>query len=289
MNHRTPAIFAAGLLLAVTAVAQDDIRFKSTELGTGLFMLEGVGGFSGGNLGLLTGDDGVVLIDDGLEPLAGKTLAAVQEVSGAPVDFVINTHVHGDHLGGNVALHQHGATIVAHDSIRQRLLDSDAARDALPELTFAEEVTFHLNNHKARVIHVEHAHTDGDAIIHFADANVIHTGDAMFNGLFPFIDLDSGGSVEGYIAAQNRVLEMADAETRIIPGHGPLANRGDLVRARDMLVDARDRIQALLDAGASAEEILSQNPLADYAGWSWDFITTERMTQQLVRGLSMGH
>ncbi|MEQ8206519.1 MAG: MBL fold metallo-hydrolase [Woeseia sp.] len=289
MIHRIPFVLAAGLLLAGTAAAQDDIQFKSTQLGTGLYMLEGVGGFSGGNLGLLIGDDGVVLIDDGLEPLAGKTLAAVQKVSGAPVDFVINTHVHGDHLGGNVALHQHGATIVAHDSIRQRLLDSDAERDALPELTFAEEVTFHLNNHKARVLHVEHAHTDGDAIIHFADANVIHTGDAMFNGLFPFIDLDSGGSVAGYIDAQTLLLGMSDAETRIIPGHGPLANRGDLIRARDMLADARDRIQALLDDGATAEEILSQNPLADYAEWSWDFITTERMTEQLVRGLSEGH
>lgn len=289
MIHRIPAVLAAGMLLAANVAAQDDIQFKSTQLGTGLYMLEGVGGFSGGNLGLLIGDDGVVLIDDGLEPLAGKTLAAVQKVSGAPVDFVINTHVHGDHLGGNAALHQHGATIVAHDSIRQRLLDSDAARDALPELTFAEEVTFHLNNHKARVLHVEHAHTDGDAIIHFAEANVIHTGDAMFNGLFPFIDLDSGGSVDGYITAQNLLLGMSDAETRIIPGHGPLANRGDLIRARDMLADARDRIQALLDDGVTADEILSQNPLADYAEWSWDFITTERMTEQLVRGLSEGH
>ena len=290
MNQRLLPILATltgSLLLASNAGAEDDISFKATELAAGVYMLEGVGGFSGGNLGLLTGDDGVVLIDDGLEPLAGKMLSAVQELTGAPVDFVINTHVHGDHAGGNAAVHQHGATIVAHDSIRQRMLASNADRDALPEITFANEVTFHLNGHEARVIHLQHAHTDGDAIIHFTDVNVIHTGDTMFNGLFPFIDLESGGSVEGFIAAQTRLIGMSDANTRIIPGHGPLANRGDLIRARDMLVDARDRIQELLEQGVSADEILERNPLADYdEDWNWDFITTERMTQQLIEALS---
>ncbi|MBT8085493.1 MAG: MBL fold metallo-hydrolase, partial [Woeseia sp.] len=129
--------------------------------------------------------------------------------------------------------------------------------------------------------------TDGDAIIIFPDANVIHTGDAMFNGLFPFIDLDSGGSVGGFIAAQTRMIELANEETRIIPGHGPLANRADLVRARDMLADAETRVQALLDKGMSGEEILAANPLADYHdNWSWEFITTERMTESLIRALS---
>lgn len=290
MNERLPgilAMLATSLLLATSASAQDEIRFQSNELATGIYMLEGVGGFSGGNLGLLTGEDGVVLIDDGIEPLASKMLAAVQDITGAPVDFIINTHVHDDHAGGNAAVHRQGATVVAHESIRQRMLAADVERDALPELTFANEVTFHLNGHEARVVHVEHAHTDGDAIIHFTDVNVIHTGDVMFNGLFPFIDLDSGGSVDGYIAAQTLLIGMTDANTRIIPGHGPLANRGDLIRARDMLVDARDRIETLLEKGVSADDILEQNPLADYhEDWNWDFITTELMTQQLLRDLS---
>ncbi len=287
MITRLSLLTTTCLLVASAAIAQDDISFKSTELRPGLYMLEGVGGFSGGNLGLLTGDDGVVLIDDALEPLADKVLAAVEDIAGAPAEFVINTHVHGDHVGGNAAMHQHGATIVAHDNIRQRMLDSDAAADTLPEITFSSEVTFHLNGHRAHVIHVQHAHTDGDAIIHFPDANVLHTGDAMFNGLFPYIDLDSGGSVEGFIAAQNLMLEMTDADTRIIPGHGPLANRGDLILARDMLVDARDRVKALLNSGLSGAEIHAENPLASYHDdWNWDFITTERMTEQLIKALS---
>jgi glyoxylase-like metal-dependent hydrolase (beta-lactamase superfamily II) len=278
----------AAMALALTATAEEsDITFKSTALAPGLYMLEGTGGFAGGNLGLLTGADGVVLIDDGLEPLAEKMLAAVQKVSGDPVDFVINTHVHGDHVGGNAKLHQLGATVVAHDSIRQRMIDSDSAKDALPELTFSDEVTFHLNGHRAHVFHVEHAHTDGDAVIHFPDANVIHTGDAMFNGMFPFIDLDSGGSVDGYIAAQTRLIEMANDATRIIPGHGPLASRDDLVAARDMLADAKARVGKLVDDGLSEDEIVAKNPLADYHDdWSWDFITTERMTQTLYRALA---
>lgn len=287
MFTRLALTVSACLSLAGNALAQDEISFKSTELRPGLYMLEGVGGFSGGNLGLLTGDDGVVLIDDGIEPLAAKVIAAIEDTAGAPADFVINTHVHGDHVGGNAALHVHGATIVAHDNIRERMVAANAAADALPEITFSSEVTFHLNGYRAHVIHVQHAHTDGDAIIHFPDANVIHTGDTMFNGLFPFIDLDSGGSLDGFIAAQNRMLTMSNAETRIIPGHGPLANRGDLVLARDMLVDARERIQALIDSGLSADEIRARNPLADYhEDWNWGFITTERMTNQLIRALS---
>lgn len=287
MHIRWFTYLGAALLLSMPAAAQEDISFKSTKVADGIYMLEGVGGFAGGNLGLLAGDEGVVLIDDGLEQYSAKLLSAVGEAAGAPVDFVINTHVHGDHVGGNAALHAHGARVVAHDNIRVRMVASEAARDALPELTFNDEMTFHLNGQQARLMHVPHAHTDGDAVILFPEANVIHTGDAMFNGLFPFIDLDSGGSVAGFIAAQSRLIDMVDEETRIIPGHGPLANRADLIRARDMLVDAEARVQALLDKGMSGEEIVAANPLADYHdNWNWGFITTERMTQTLIRALS---
>lgn len=287
MKTRGLVLVAALAVPAASAWAQDEISYKTTDLGHGIYMLEGEGGFAGGNLGLLKGDDGVVLIDDGLEALSDKVLAAVTQAAGADVDFVLNTHVHGDHTGGNAALHGHGARIVAHDNIRKRMVASDTAGDALPEITFSKELSFHLNGQHARAIHVNNAHTDGDAIIHFPDANVIHTGDALFNGLFPYIDLGSGGSVDGFVDAQDRIIELADADTQIIPGHGPLATRADVVRARDMLADARSRIQALVDRGLSLEEVQAENPLADYHdGWNWSFITTERMTEQLYNGLS---
>jgi glyoxylase-like metal-dependent hydrolase (beta-lactamase superfamily II) len=271
-----------------------EISFKSTELAPGLYMLEGQGGFAGGNLGLLTGEDGTVLIDDGIEPLAPEMLAAVNELAGVPVDFVINTHVHGDHTGGNAALHAEGATIIGHDNIRKRLLDGSATEsgepapaEALPQVTFSDAVTFHLNGHEAFVFHVEHAHTDGDAVIRFREANVIHAGDVFFNGMFPFIDLDSGGSVDGYIRAQEGILSHAGPDTRIIPGHGPLADRDDLQAAHDMLVDARARVKALVDDGKSLDEVLAAGPLSRYdAEWSWQFITTEFMTRTLYRGLT---
>jgi glyoxylase-like metal-dependent hydrolase (beta-lactamase superfamily II) len=163
----------------------------------------------------------------------------------------------------------------------------DVPGDALPILTFSDSVTFHLNGREAFVFHVEHAHTDGDAVIHFPGENIIHAGDAMFNGLFPYIDLDSGGSVEGYIAAQERILALADEQTRIIPGHGPLANRKDLQAAVAMLRDANNRVKKLVAAGQSEDEIVAANPLADYDDdWSWQFISTERMTRTLYRGLT---
>lgn len=275
------------------AVAQEaEISYKSTELAEGLYMLEGEGGFAGGNIGVSTGEDGLVLIDDGLPPLTDKLLAAIGKLTNNPVDFVINTHVHGDHVGGNEALGKKGATIVAHENLRQRLIDkgiptpdgqAPIPRDALPVLTFADSVTFHLNGRDAFVFHVERAHTDGDAVIHFRDDNVIHTGDVLFNGLFPFIDLDSGGSVEGFIAAQRRILSLADPQTKIVPGHGPLADRKALQSSIDMLTAAYGRVQALVKAGKSEEQILAANPLQEYEDWSWQFITTERMTKTMIR------
>jgi cyclase len=299
MNRCTPvaplAVAAFALLAAAPSPAQESaISFKSTELAPGLYMLEGEGGFIGGNLGLLTGEDGTVLIDDGIEPLAEDMLAAVNEIAVVPVDFVINTHVHGDHIGGNAALHASGATIIGHDNIWQRLLDGSATADGnraeegeMPEITFSDSVTFHLNGHEAFVFHLEHAHTDGDAVIHFLEADVIHAGDVLFNGLFPFIDLGSGGSIDGYIAAQEAILARAGADTRIIPGHGPLASKEDLEAAHAMLVDARTRVMQLIEEGKSEDEVVAASPLAPYdAEWSWDFIDTESMTRTLYRGLS---
>lgn len=271
------------------AVAQNDaIRIQSTEVVPGLYVLEGADGqFAGGNMGLLVGDDGVVLIDDGLEPVGPALLDAIANLTGDPVDYLINTHVHGDHVGSNAAMHQAGATIVAHDNIRSRMAsdsENPVPVTALPEITFNDSVTLHLNGMRLHVMHVASAHTDGDGIILFPDINVIHTGDVMFNGLFPFIDMDAGGSVEGYLAAQDRVIGLADDETIIIPGHGPLANKTDLQRTRNMIADCYARVRSLVAAGKSEEDIVAANPLADYHDdWNWDFITTERMTRSMVR------
>jgi len=276
-------VFAGG-----TAIAQDgEISWASTEVAPGIYMLEGSGGFPGGNLGLLMGDDGVVLIDNGLPNLSSMTVASVEEITGGPVNFVINTHAHGDHNGANAALRERGATIVTHDNQRKALLaDEQFDQSGLPELTFNDSVTFHLNGHTAFVFHIMDAHTNGDAAIHFTDVNVIHTGDVMFNKVFPFIDLLGGGSVDGFIAGQQKMLAMADDETKIIPGHGPLASKADLQAAIDMLIDARARVKALVDAGMTKEDVLAENPLALYDSWSWDFITTEIMTDTIYTSLT---
>lgn len=288
------ALASFGLVCASAGAQDAGVSFKSTELGSGLYMLEGEGGFVGGNLAISMGEDGVVLIDDGVPPLASRMLAAVTDVTGRPVDFVINTHVHGDHIGGNAALHESGATIIGHENVRRRLLEDDSASadgsapapdSMLPEITFSQSMTFHLNGHEAFVFHVARAHTDGDAVIYFRAADVFHAGDILFNGLFPYIDLGSGGSVTGYIDAQDDLLSLAGPDSRIVPGHGPLADKSDLQASRDMLVDARNRVKALVDAGKREDEIVAENPLEPYADWSWDFITTEVMTRTIVQDL----
>lgn len=282
----------------VWAKEEPKISFATTEVGKGIYMLQGEGGFTGGNLGLLVGDDGVVLIDDSMPPFLDIMTDAIKQLTDHSVDFLINTHVHGDHTGNNTTL---GAKthIVAHDNLRAHMVKNGiqgadgmvpAPKDALPVLTFSDQMSFHFNDQPATAIHVPHAHTDGDAFIHFSQANVIHAGDVLFNGLFPFIDLDSGGSVDGYIHAQMKIISMSDDETKIIPGHGPLATKKDLQAALDMLIDAKRIIAKHIEKGDSLETILAANPLQKYHDdWNWGFITTERMTKQLFNGLSNSH
>jgi len=264
--------------------------FKSIEVSPGIYVLDGVDGFGGGNVELLVGDDYVVLIDDALTPTAPALLEAVTKLAGRQVDFVINTHVHGDHVGGNELVAGLGAVIVAHDNIRKRMIPDpqlNTGSGALPVLTFSDEVTFHLNGHEVFVFHIENAHTDGDAAILFRDVNVIAAGDIMFNYLFPYIDFDNGGSVSGFIAGQQKLIAMADDETIIIPGHGPVGNKEDLEKNLAVLIDSQTRVKALVDEGMSEEEIVAANPLALYHDdYNWRFITTERMTRTLIRSLT---
>jgi len=288
--QKTSLIF--GLLIwAFASHAQEfATSVKSSEVVPGIYLVEGADGFAGGNITLLVGDNQVVLIDDGIEPIGPALIESLAEVAGRPVDFVVNTHVHGDHVGSNAAYANAGAVVIAHDNIRKRLeIDPSGAggTDGLPHITFSDEVTFHAGGHTARVFHIAAAHTDGDAAIQFPEVNVVHAADLHFNYLFPYIDLDNGGSVAGFIAGQRRIIALADDDTIIIPGHGPLASKADLQVAVNMLVDAEARVKELVDQGKTQDEVIAANPLADYhEKWNWGFITTERMTTTLYRSLT---
>jgi glyoxylase-like metal-dependent hydrolase (beta-lactamase superfamily II) len=241
-------------------------------------------------MGLLTGEDYVVLIDDGVSPLAAMLQATVEAAAGRPVNFIVNTHVHGDHVGANSHFADTGAVVFAHENIRARLL-KDATEAGgprgLPVVTFADGVSFHRNGLEARVVHFPTAHTDGDAAIQFAGANVLFTGDLLFHSLFPFIDLDSGGDVSGYIAAMEKLLSMANQDTVIVPGHGDITDRAGMSEDLAVLRDSRARVKALVDQGLTADEVVARNPLALYHDeYNWGFITTERMTRTLVRDLA---
>jgi len=288
------AALALSLFVASSCFSQDgEFLYESSEVAPGIYMTVGVdpaGGFGGGNLGVMIGDDYVAVVDDGLVPPAPKLVNHIAEIAGRPVDFIVNTHYHGDHTGANAAFAESGAVVFAHDNIRERLLEnvqSAGGPGGIPVVTFGEGVTFHLNGIEARVLHIPLAHTDGDAIIYVTETNVIFAGDIMFNNLFPYIDLDGGGTVEGFIAGQERIAAMANAETKIIPGHGSLANLTDLKRNTAMLVDALARVKALVDAGKSEDEVVAANPLAGYAGeYDWAFINAERMTRTIYKDLT---
>jgi glyoxylase-like metal-dependent hydrolase (beta-lactamase superfamily II) len=282
-------VLAAALASAAgAAAAQEEDRFKDTKIQTvpvadGIWMLVG----EGGNIGVSAGEDGVFLIDDQFAPLTERIKAAIAGISDRPIRFLINTHWHGDHTGGNENLGKEGVVIVAHDNVRKRMSQENfmgafnmtvpaAPKAALPVITFNDTVTFHLNGQEIRALHQEHAHTDGDSVLHFVQANVIHTGDIWFNGLYPFIDAASGGSVDGVIGAVEALLAVANPETRIIPGHGPVGDEKALEAYLTMLKDARGRVQKLIDAGRTLEEIQAAKPLADYdETWGKGFLKPE--------------
>jgi glyoxylase-like metal-dependent hydrolase (beta-lactamase superfamily II) len=262
------------LALALPAAAQQDfsaVEIKATALRGGLHMLVG----RGGNLVVSAGTDGVYLIDDQYAPLVPKIRAAIAAISEQPVRFVINTHWHGDHTGGNEAFGGSGSVIVAHDNVRRRMSTEQviklfgntvppAPAAALPVLTFTEQVSLHFNGDTADVIHVAHAHTDGDAFVHFRAANVLHMGDLYFNGLYPFIDTGSGGDIDGLIAALDRALALADDQTQIVPGHGPLSNKAEMAAYRTMLDGFRSAIRALKTEGRTLEQAQAAAPTAAF-------------------------
>ena len=248
----------------------------------------------GGNIGLSVGDDGAFLIDDQFAPLTDKILAAVAEVTDQPVRWVLNTHWHGDHTGGNENLGVAGAMIVAHENVYRRMNPAEfadvmgrsdqAPRAALPVVTFADGVSFHWNGRHIGVTHVGEAHTDGDVIVHFPRANVFHMGDTFFRGRYPFIDVDSGGGVDGVIAAANLVLERSSEGTRIIPGHGDLAAPEHLRAYRDMLETVRMRVASLVTNGRTEDQVVAAAPTSDLDGVWGD--NPERFVRAVYKSLS---
>ena len=281
-------------ILAKEPVAEVKLSWNSIKVANNLYMLIGVGGFTGGNLALSVGEDGVILIDDAMPSTLAIMNKALADITPNSIDFLINTHVHGDHTGNNETLGKNGARIVAQENMRNHLLTKgvqtpkgkmDAPRKSLPVITFEKSIDFHLNGVDAHIFHLPHAHTDGDAAVHFTNVNVIHMGDTFFNKIFPFIDFNSGGSLDGYIEAQKTVLGLVDEQTKIIPGHGVLATKKDLENSIAMLEDARGLISKLIAADKTDDEILKINPLAKYDAWSWGFITTEKMTKQIIKGI----
>jgi cyclase len=278
-------------LAGAPALAQDPVTsLKVTEIAPGIHVLEGADGFAGGNMTLMTGGDQVVLIDDGLETVQKLVLDKTHEIAGRDIDFVINTHVHGDHTGNNTAFAEDGSVIVTHENIRRRLLEDSTPAGGpggLPVITFAEAITFHINGTEAFVFHPGFAHTDGDAAILLKPVNILLAGDVLFHAIYPFIDLDTGGDVDGYIAAQKEMLEMIDDETIVVPGHGAITDKAGMEADHAMLVEARNRVKKLVDQGMSRDAILAANPLADFdADFTWGFINTERMTDALIRYFS---
>jgi cyclase len=297
MPPRSLLALCVVLLSATSALAQGEdfskVEVKTVPLAGGVSMLAG----EGGNIGVLVGANGVLLVDDEYALLVPKILAAVKQLSPKPVRFVVNTHWHGDHTGGNAALGTDGAIIVAQDNVRKRLSTDQfsAFRNktipaspavALPVVTFADSLSFHFDGEDVEVFHVVAAHTDGDAVLWFRKANVVHMGDVFFNGLYPFIDTGSGGSTDGMVAALDTVLGRIDDGTKVIPGHGPVGSKADLKKFRDMLVTVRDRIRKAVQQGKTQDQVVASKPTAEFdAVWGNGFLKPDAFVAVLYAEL----
>jgi cyclase len=288
MKHAAVTVALSAVLAAGAATAQldfSDVEVIATPIRDGLYLVTG----RGGNIVASTGRDGTFLVDDQYAPLTERIQAALDAVTDQPVRFVINTHWHGDHVGGNENLAEAGAVIIAHENVRRRMSSDQfmaifnhtvpaAPPRALPVVTFTAGVSLHLNGDDVRIVHVARAHTDGDALVYFERANVLHMGDVWFNGMYPFIDLGSGGGIHGMVAAVERALELADEDTVIVPGHGPIGNRAELAAYAGMLAELRDRIAGLKAAGRTRDEVIAARPTARYdEQFGGGFISLERL------------
>ncbi|MEL7317599.1 MAG: MBL fold metallo-hydrolase [Pseudomonadota bacterium] len=271
MIRRTVLSAAVAVLMVTTASAQRDLRnveVTSEEIAPGVAVLFG----AGGNIGVSHGEDATLIIDDQFAPLSAKIEAAIADLGAAPVKYVVNTHWHGDHTGGNEHFGKTGATIFAHDEVRVRMADPSlsgrggepASREALPLVTYAQGVKLHLNDDVLNVMFLGGGHTDGDSVVFWEKANIVHMGDLYFKiPGFPYIDIRSGGSVYNAMRSLDLVISMTDAETKVIPGHGPMSDKAELVAYRAMIGEAVKRVEALREEGKTLEEAVAAKPLAD--------------------------
>lgn len=292
---------ALGLLLCVgvsTALADhhwDSVEYQSVPVADGVYALIA----EGGNIGVAIGEDGTFLIDDQFAPLTRKLLSKIEELGGGTPRFLLNTHWHFDHAGGNENFGALGTLIVAHDNVRKLLsvdnrlsaFNKDVAAlssEGLPVITFSRDTSFHLNGETIRAFHVDNAHTDGDSVVHFIQANVIHAGDVWFNGFYPFIDVEHGGSLAGMVAAAEKIIALADEQTRIIPGHGPVGTRKELVVYRNMLNDVLIALRGLKKEGKTLDEVIALQPTKAFdEEWGDGFLSPENWLSIIYDGLEM--
>lgn len=296
MNQQRVKKWAApfGFGLLFVAAAATGSRSQAPELevhpvaGT-ISYIEG----AGGNIGVCAGPDGLFVIDDQLVQAREQVLAAVHSVGEGPVRFLVNTHWHSDHAGNNDAFAPE-TTILSHENVRRRLAgdatvegrkEEDLPAAALPVLTYQQSVKLYVNGEEIEITHYPRAHTDGDSVVYFKGSNVLHMGDLLFNGRFPFIDLTSGGSVEGYLGAVTTILKRVDPEAKIIAGHGPLASVADLREYHSMLVTTTQRVRGALAEGRTVDQMKADGLLSDYESWSWGFVDSDRFLGTLVEDL----
>jgi glyoxylase-like metal-dependent hydrolase (beta-lactamase superfamily II) len=278
-------ILLVGLLTASSLIAAaqqnlDTVKIRPQKVTDNIYMLKG----SGGNIGVLIGKDGTLMIDDQFAPLSNKINGAIKTLDPGDIRFLINTHIHGDHSGGNENFKRMGVTIVAHDVVRERMSKEQVnkvfnrvtparERDALPVITFSEKLNFHLNDEDIELIHFDPAHTDGDVAVHFKNANVYHTGDMFVRYGYPFIDVSSGGGINGFISSLDKMLALMDDNSKIIPGHGELATKADVKLFRDKLADIRDQVAAALKKGKKVEDLAALGITDKYeAEWGKGFV-----------------
>jgi cyclase len=288
-----------GVLISQIAVTEQrppkfEMEVKAVKLTNDLYVLEGAGGI----VAVFVWDDGVLLVDDKLAPASPQVKAAVARITPKPIRFVVNSHWHRDHSGGNEALAGDGSVIVAHENVRRRMsVDGFIAvfgrkvpaspPKALPVVTFTRDVTFHFGGEEVSVVHVDPAHTDGDSFVRFRRANVLHLGDCYLNGSFPVVDFSNGGSFTGIIAAADTALGMLDSRTRIIPGHGPVANDEDLRRWREMLVTIHERVQKAVTAGKSLEQVKAERPTREWdERFPQSFVTSDHVVEEAYRAVT---
>lgn len=284
-------------LLTVGVFAQRDfskIEIIPEKVTENIYMLKG----SGGNIGVCIGEKGVLMIDSQFAPLSDKIKAAIKKLSDQPIHYLVNTHWHGDHTGGNKNFNSDQVLLVAHDKVYERMNKDNllkaftqkvpaAPGKALPEITFSDKMTLQFGGEAVMVFHVDNAHTDGDAMVYFANSNVLHMGDTYFNGRYPYIDLSSGGSVDGLLNAVNTAIMIVDEDTKIIPGHGELSNKKELLKYREVVLTVRDRVKTAIKDGKSLEAIKAAKLNADYdEKWGTGFINGDRIVDIIYTNLT---